>query len=80
MKNLSPLTDKEVDTLTSFADGQQRIQRERRINLSELLNLALDVGVEQCPGCKWWAESGEMIPDGSEDTDGKCSNCRQAPT
>ena len=35
----------------------------------------LDYGIEICPGCGWWVESGELVDD-----DGNlilCENCRK---
>lgn len=73
----TPLTEQEIDILVSFSDGESNIRRERGgISLSVLSELALEVNVEKCPGCRWWCESGELIPTDSDDPDGKCSNCR----
>jgi len=71
-----PLTDDEIDTLTSNADGEYKIRRSRKVGLYELKELALDENVEKCPTCYWWVESGELIPDGSDETDRHCLNCR----
>ena len=69
------LTNEDVDDLTSYADGAWRIQRKYNIDIGELAEAALDKNVEQCPGCRWWCESGELVDDNGE-PDGKCDNCR----
>lgn len=71
-----PLTSQELDTLTSYADGGYRIKMALGISERVLRELALDANIEQCRKCYWWCEAGEMIPDGMEEPDGHCCNCR----
>lgn len=34
----------------------------------------LDMGIEICPGCGWWVESGELVDENGEVV--FCENCR----
>lgn len=70
------LTDKDIDDLTSYADGEGRIRARLKVSGPQLKELALNANVEKCPGCGWWCESHELIPVDSDEPDGKCSNCR----
>lgn len=73
---LMTLSDSDVDDLTSYADGFSKVMRRLNITFQQLTEAALNHGVEQCPGCRWWCESGELIPYDSDDPDGFCGNCR----
>ena len=75
-KQIPPLTDSQLDTLTSYPDGDLKVRRELNITHLQLTELALNANIEQCPSCKWWCESGELIPTDSDEPDGHCSNCR----
>jgi hypothetical protein len=50
------------------------------IDSTDLEDNLLDVNTEQCKGCGWWFESGELTPDDDENDDevGYCSDCRRS--
>lgn len=68
--------DEMIDTVTSYADGIFRVMRDTGKEIPELRELFLNHNVEECPSCHWWCESSELIPDGKDEPDGKCMNCR----
>lgn len=70
------LTDDHVDTVTSYADGAERVMRELGIDRASLSCLLLDFNVERCPTCGWYCEAGELLGEDSE-PDGFCENCRR---
>ena len=70
------LSEDDIDTLTSYADGESRIMCKHKINSVQLWEAALNHNVEKCIGCGWWAGSGEMLPYDSDTPDGHCCNCR----
>jgi hypothetical protein len=74
------LTPEQADTLTTCADGVTRVCEEMHWTLAQLQEAALNSNIEQCPGCRWWCESIELIPYDSDDPDGFCTNCRQNET
>lgn len=63
-----------VDTATSYADGFFKVMRETGLNSEELEEKLLDLNAEQCPSCRWWCESHELVPN--DEPDGHCDNCR----
>lgn len=69
--------DRIVDLATGFVDGYERalaIAEEEEIE--DLDDWLLDHGIERCPSCEWYVESGELIPPDTDDPDGFCENCR----
>jgi len=70
------LTAQQLDTLTSYADGEARVRRQTRLTSAALREVALNSQVEKCPGCGWWAESHEMLCPERGEPDGYCLNCR----
>ena len=46
------------------------------IDLETLDELLLDMSIERCAGCGWYDDCFALIPDGEDDPDGQCSNCR----
>ena len=67
-----------AETLTSFADGEAKVRRATGWSDAKIKDRALDLGIEKCLGCGWWAETGEMLPTDAEEPDGHCANCRPA--
>jgi hypothetical protein len=74
--NVVVLSNKDLDDLTSYADGEARVRSRHNCTRAQLREAALNANVEQCPSCGWWAESHEMLPIDSDKPDDKCSNCR----
>jgi hypothetical protein len=71
------MTDDEIfDTVTSYADGFSKVQRETGLPYAKLVDKLLDLNVEQCPTCRWWVEASELLNDESV-IDKHCENCRQ---
>lgn len=70
------LTDEDIDRLTSLADGEYRVRRDRKITLEELEQAALNCNIEKCPKCGWWTESHNLLDIDEEEVDGFCDNCR----
>lgn len=69
------MADDEIfDTAISYADGFTKIQRATWLSRAKLIDKLLSLGVEQCPGCRWFVECGELVPD--DEPDGHCDNCR----
>jgi len=75
------LTEQQVDTVVSYADGFHRVLKETGIVEAELKDLLLDHNVEQCPTCGWFVECGELIASSEDECedgpDGFCDNCRR---
>lgn len=72
------LTDEQIDTVTGYADGADRVMQELGIDRKTLDEALLDVNIEQCKNirCGWYDDSGVMINDEGE-PDGFCDNCRK---
>ena len=74
---MEEVTDNIIDLATSYADGFERaLKVVEEAGIEDLDDFLLDHGIEACPGCGWYAESGELIPTDEDDPDGCCSNCR----
>jgi len=73
---VAKLSTKDIDDLTSYADGEIRVRSRLKLSAEQLKEAALNENVEKCPGCGWWAESHEMLPLDGDEPDGHCSNCR----
>lgn len=82
MRTTASLSDEQKDRIadlaSGFALGFEQAQREFELTDEELRELLLDMNIEQCPDCRWWVESHELIaPDADGVTpDGHCNNCR----
>ena len=48
---------------------------ELNIDVEDLEDALLDVGLERCSGCGWWMESYELVDDDSEVVG--CIQCRE---
>lgn len=72
------LADDQIDIITSFADGADRVMRALSIDRATLEELLLDSNVERCKNirCRWYDESSSMLNDEGE-PDGFCENCRK---
>lgn len=70
--------DRAADMVTGYVDGLVKALREFGIEQEELNDVLLDVNVEQCPGCRWYVDSRDLMPDGADDPDEKCPNCRDS--
>lgn len=70
------LTDEQVETVTGYADGANRVMCELGIDRVELDEALLDFNVEKCQNCGWYTDSFNLIDDG-DDPDGFCDNCRK---
>lgn len=70
------ITEVHVDTVTSYANGFYRVKSETGLSDEVLRDKLLDHSVEQCPNCKWFTESFNLLPDGHDTADGYCDNCR----
>ncbi len=72
-------TDEQInewcDRITSYADGHSKVMRDSGMDIDELVEFMLDHGIEQCPGCRWWCETSELV-DSDDEPDGYCENCR----
>jgi hypothetical protein len=62
----------------SYADGLQRVSTilVKFMDDNDVEEWLLSEGVEKCPCCEWLVESYQLIPDGDDDPDGHCENCR----
>ena len=49
---------------------------ELDVDAETLEDLLLDFGVERCPVCEWWHESGELIDPDDDDAEPMCDQCR----
>ena len=72
------IVNKACDAATGYADGWTRAMRilEPYISADEVDEFLLSNNIEKCNSCEWFVESSELIPDGSDDPDGLCENCR----
>ena len=72
------LTDKQVETVTSYVDGADRVMQELGIDRATLEDALLDANVERCKNvrCGWYDDSGSMLNADGE-ADGYCDNCRR---
>lgn len=66
------------DIVVSYADGLQRASLilAEHIDENDIEEWLLSRNIEKCPCCEWMVESYQLIPDGEEDADGHCENCR----
>ncbi len=64
-----------IETVTSYANGFERVLAASQMSREELKDRLLDDNIEQCPGCKWWVDSSELF-DEDDQIDGHCENCR----
>lgn len=71
------LTDQQIDTVTSYADGAERVMQELGCTRETLEEALLDANVERCPNCGWYTDSFHLIDDGEAEPDGYCDNCRK---
>lgn len=73
------LTDEQIETVTGFADGADRIMQALGIGRPELNDALLDVNVERCPNprCGWYTDSFLLLADDENEPDGFCDNCRK---
>ena len=66
-----------IDLATSYADGYERaLAVAETQGIEDLDEYLLNLGIEKCPGCDWYVESGELIPLDEDEPDGCCCNCR----
>ncbi len=70
------LSDKQLDMVTSYADGAYRVMAELKVDKPTLDEMLLDHNVEQCPNCHWYTDSCHLVVD-SDEPDGFCDNCRR---
>ena len=68
--------DKAADIVTGYVDGLGKAMREFGVEQDELDDVLLDVNVEPCPGCGWYVDSRDLIPEGVDYPDGQCPSCR----
>ena len=64
-----------VETVVGYANGFDRALVSSALSKAELKDLLLDENVEQCPGCRWWVDSSELLNE-DDKIDGHCENCR----
>ncbi|GAB3357901.1 MULTISPECIES: hypothetical protein [Giesbergeria] len=78
-KPMVNLTDDQIDTITSYADGADRVMRELGIDRSVLNESLLNHNVERCgnPRCAWYTDSFSLLDVGEDEPDGFCDNCRR---
>lgn len=67
--------DELLDTVTSYADGFEKVLRVEGMTPESLEELLLDNGIEKCATCGWFTHSGFLVDDDNE-ADGFCDNCR----
>lgn len=70
------ISDDHVDTVTGYSDGFYRVKAETGLSHESLVDQLLDHSVEQCPNCKWFTDSFNLLPEGGDSPDGYCDNCR----
>ncbi|MBP8275566.1 MAG: hypothetical protein KAX55_01560 [Propionivibrio sp.] len=73
------LTDEQIDVVTSFADGADRVMLELGIDRATLDEALLNDNIERCrnPRCGWYTDSFNLLDDGEDEPDGFCDNCRK---
>lgn len=65
-----------ADLVTSYVMGAEKAMQELGIDQETLDEVLLGMNVEQCPNCGWYDDCYAMLPDGQDEPDGQCSNCR----
>lgn len=70
------ITEDHVDTVTGYADGFHRVYKELGVDSEVLRDKLLDFSVEQCPNCRWFTDSFNLLDEGEDTPDGYCDNCR----
>lgn len=75
---IETMTGEEIcDILTTHGDGMSMLIMTTGLDKKRIEEIALDEGnVEQCPTCKWYCPAYELLPDGEDEPDGYCENCR----
>jgi hypothetical protein len=63
------------EVVVGYADGFERAIAAFGLPPAELKEALLDANIEQCPSCKWWVDSFELLTD-DDVIDGHCDNCR----
>lgn len=64
-----------ADLVVSYANGFERAVQETGLSEDVLKDKLLDMNVEECPDCGWYADSSEML-NNDDEIDGHCENCR----
>lgn len=74
-KQLEELGNQLSGTADSIQSGLQAIGLDiDDYDATNVEDQLLDLNMEICPGCGWWAESSELVDDDGEET--SCDNCR----
>lgn len=74
-KESHKLTEQQKELILYFLDGADRIQKKMGWTLEEFRAAALDAHIEQCPFCKMWCESSDLIAV-ELPCMWKCDNCK----
>lgn len=69
-------TEEIIDTVTSYANGFERVLTESGMTSEALDELLLAHNVEQCPCCDWYTDSHLLLNEDGE-IDDHCDNCRE---
>lgn len=64
-----------VDTVTGYADGFERARQRYKLEVEELEELLLDENIQQCEGCNWYVEAGELVDE--QGVVNLCESCRE---
>lgn len=65
-----------AEMVTGYADGFERALVATGMSREDLKDRLLDDNVEQCPCCRWWVDSFQLLND-DDAIDGHCDNCRE---
>lgn len=77
--SMQKLTAEQIDTVLSYLFGFERVADETGMEIEELEEELLNIGIERCPNCGWYVESSSLLIDGEygDEIDGFCDNCRE---